>query len=107
MRARLAGLCAELDDHALGVSQGLRERGVRPGEIVAPRQPNTAWLAVTFYGVQLAGALVTPGEPRPPRPAGGEAASADAGGRRPGQSRRRDPYVAAGRPNVRAQYRSP
>ncbi|MER7717709.1 AMP-binding protein [Streptomyces flaveolus] len=57
---------AEAYDHALRVAQGLRERGVRPGEAVALHQPNSAWFTVTYYGILLAGAAVTPVNPALP-----------------------------------------
>ncbi|MGW4205350.1 class I adenylate-forming enzyme family protein [Streptomyces sp. NPDC004726] len=57
---------AELYDHALRVARGLRERGVRKGDAVALHQPNSAWFTVTYYGVLLAGAAVTPVNPALP-----------------------------------------
>ncbi|MFH8616410.1 class I adenylate-forming enzyme family protein [Streptomyces sp. NPDC017979] len=62
----LALTFAEVHDHALRIAQGLRERGVRPGETVALHQPNSAWFTVTYYGVLLAGAVVTPVNPTLP-----------------------------------------
>lgn len=57
---------AELYDHALRIAQGLRERGIGHGETVALHQPNSAWYTVTYYGVLLAGAVVTPVNPTLP-----------------------------------------
>ncbi|MEU6577914.1 AMP-binding protein [Streptomyces sp. NPDC046805] len=57
---------AETYDLALRVAQGLRERGVREGDPVALHQPNSAWFTVTYYGVLLAGAVVTPVNPSLP-----------------------------------------
>ncbi|OIJ68260.1 class I adenylate-forming enzyme family protein [Streptomyces mangrovisoli] len=57
---------SELYDYASRVAAGLRERGVRHGETVALHQPNSAWFTVTYYGVLLAGAVVTPVNPALP-----------------------------------------
>ncbi|WP_372345729.1 class I adenylate-forming enzyme family protein [Streptomyces sp. KL116D] len=57
---------AELYDRACRVAAGLRERGVRHGDTVALHQPNSAWFTVTYYGVLLAGAVVTPVNPALP-----------------------------------------
>ncbi|MFD0112516.1 class I adenylate-forming enzyme family protein [Streptomyces sp. NPDC058320] len=57
---------AELYDHALRVAQGLRERGIRPGDVVAMHLPNSAWYTVGYYAVVLAGGVVTPINPALP-----------------------------------------
>ncbi|MFC9614255.1 class I adenylate-forming enzyme family protein [Streptomyces sp. NPDC056938] len=57
---------AELYDLALRCAQGLRERGIRPGDVVALHQPNSTWFTVGYYGVVLAGAVVTPVNPTLP-----------------------------------------
>ncbi|MFE2989692.1 class I adenylate-forming enzyme family protein [Streptomyces sp. NPDC059262] len=56
----------ELYDSALRIAQALRERGVRRGETVALHQPNSAWFTVTYFGILLAGAVVTPVNPALP-----------------------------------------
>jgi long-chain acyl-CoA synthetase len=56
----------ELYEAACRVAAGLRERGVRHGETVALHQPNSAWFTVTYYGILLAGAVVTPVNPSLP-----------------------------------------
>ncbi|MEK0096929.1 AMP-binding protein [Streptomyces sp. A475] len=65
----LAVTYSELYDRALRIAQALRERGVRRGETVALHQPNSAWFTVTYFGVLLAGAVVTPVNPALPAPA--------------------------------------
>jgi long-chain acyl-CoA synthetase len=60
---------AELHDHALRVAQGLRERGIRPGDAVAVHLPNSIWFTVSYYGILLAGAAVVPVNPTQPAPA--------------------------------------
>ncbi|SEL79198.1 class I adenylate-forming enzyme family protein [Streptacidiphilus jiangxiensis] len=57
---------SELYDRALRVAQGLRERGVRPGEAVAVHLPNSLWFTVSYYGVLFAGAVVVPVNPTQP-----------------------------------------
>ncbi|MEY9965195.1 long-chain acyl-CoA synthetase [Streptacidiphilus sp. MAP12-16] len=57
---------AELYERALRCAQGLRERGVRPGDVVALLQPNSLWFTPTYYAVLLAGAVVTPLNPSLP-----------------------------------------
>ncbi|MFD0065455.1 AMP-binding protein [Streptomyces sp. NPDC056690] len=56
----------ELYDSALRIARALRERGVRRGETVALHQPNSAWFTVTYFGILLAGAVVTPVNPALP-----------------------------------------
>lgn len=57
---------SQLYDSALRCAEGLRGRGVRPGQTVALHQPNSAWFTVTYYGIMLAGAVVTPVNPALP-----------------------------------------
>ncbi|WP_326673892.1 class I adenylate-forming enzyme family protein [Streptomyces sp. NBC_01257] len=57
---------AELYDRALRCAQGLRERGIRPGDVVALHQPNSLWFSVTYYGILLAGATAAPMNPTLP-----------------------------------------
>ncbi|MFJ4774196.1 class I adenylate-forming enzyme family protein [Streptomyces uncialis] len=57
---------AELYERALRVAQGLRERGVAPGEAVAVHMPNSVWFTVAYYGILLAGAAVVPVNPTQP-----------------------------------------
>ncbi|MHA6760010.1 class I adenylate-forming enzyme family protein [Streptacidiphilus sp. PAMC 29251] len=57
---------AELYDQALRTARGLRARGVRPGEVVALHQPNSLRYTLTYYGVLLAGAVVSPLSPMLP-----------------------------------------
>ncbi|MGW4804557.1 class I adenylate-forming enzyme family protein [Kitasatospora sp. NPDC004272] len=49
---------AELDERARRTAQGLREHGVRPGDVVALHLPNSAWFTVAYYGTLLAGATM-------------------------------------------------
>ena len=56
----------ELYRQALSCAQGLRERGVRPGDVVALHQPNSLRYTLTYYAVLLAGAAVTPLSPMLP-----------------------------------------
>ncbi|MFE1317287.1 class I adenylate-forming enzyme family protein [Kitasatospora phosalacinea] len=49
---------AELHERALRTAQGLREHGVRPGDVVALHLPNSAWFTVAYYGTLLAGATM-------------------------------------------------
>ncbi|MFC9386976.1 class I adenylate-forming enzyme family protein [Streptomyces venezuelae] len=57
---------AELHDRALRVAQGLRERGVTPGDVVAMHMPNTLWYVVAYYGAICAGAAVASANPAQP-----------------------------------------
>ena len=57
---------AELYEQALRCAQGLRERGVVPGQVVALHQPNSLRYTLTYYGVLLAGAVVSPLSPMLP-----------------------------------------
>ncbi|MFC1409724.1 class I adenylate-forming enzyme family protein [Streptacidiphilus sp. N1-12] len=57
---------AELYQQALRMARGLRERGVGPGEVVALHQPNSLRYTLTYYGVLLAGAVVSPLSPMLP-----------------------------------------
>ncbi|MEY9838635.1 class I adenylate-forming enzyme family protein [Streptacidiphilus sp. EB103A] len=54
---------AELYDQALRLAQGLREHGVRPGDVVALHQPNSLRYTLSYFGVLLAGAVVSPLSP--------------------------------------------
>src|SRR5258708_8349533 len=56
-----AGLSyAELWDLAARVSGGLREAGIRPGDRVAIRLPNSIDWVLAFFGGLMAGAVVVP-----------------------------------------------
>ncbi|MER5768620.1 class I adenylate-forming enzyme family protein [Streptomyces sp. NPDC001985] len=57
---------AELYERALSVAQGLRERGLAPGEAVGLHLPNSIWFTVSYYGVLLAGGAVVPLNPTQP-----------------------------------------
>ncbi|WP_086823080.1 class I adenylate-forming enzyme family protein [Streptomyces sp. NRRL B-24572] len=57
---------AELYDHALRVANGLRERGIAPGDVVAMHMPNSLWYVVAYYGAICAGATVAPVNPAQP-----------------------------------------
>ena len=54
---------AELYDQALRLAQGLREHGVRPGDVVALHQPNSLRYTLSYFGVLLTGAVVSPLSP--------------------------------------------
>jgi len=51
---------AELWDRAARVSGGLREAGIRPGDRVAIRLPNSIDWVLAFFGGLMAGAVVVP-----------------------------------------------
>lgn len=57
---------AELRDAALRVANGLRTRGIRPGDAVALHLPNSAWYIVAYYGILCSGAAVAPLNPAQP-----------------------------------------
>ncbi|MGW8889078.1 class I adenylate-forming enzyme family protein [Streptomyces sp. NPDC055749] len=57
---------AELHEQALRVAQGLRERGIAPGDAVAVHMPNSTWFTVAYYGILLAGGAVVPVNPTQP-----------------------------------------
>lgn len=57
---------AELYDAALRVANGLRERGLNPGDVVAMHMPNTYWYIVAYYGALCAGVAVAPLNPAQP-----------------------------------------
>lgn len=57
---------AELNDAARRVAHGLRDNGIAAGETVALHQPNSVWFTVTYFGILLAGAVVTPTNPALP-----------------------------------------
>ena len=46
---------AELHDQARRVAQGLRTRGIQPGETVSLLLENSLWFPVCYYGALLAG----------------------------------------------------
>jgi long-chain acyl-CoA synthetase len=54
---------ADLYDQALRLAQGLRQHGVRPGDVVALHQPNSLRYTLSYFGVLLAGAVVSPLSP--------------------------------------------
>ncbi|NMD55924.1 MULTISPECIES: class I adenylate-forming enzyme family protein [Tsukamurella] len=54
---------AQLWDEATSVAAALVADGVRPGDVVLVHLPNTVWFVVTYLGVQLAGAVVSPVSP--------------------------------------------
>ncbi|MEY9847963.1 class I adenylate-forming enzyme family protein [Streptacidiphilus sp. MAP5-3] len=56
----------ELLDKALRFAQGLRERGIGRGGVVALVQPNNLWFSVSYHGSLLAGATVSPINPTQP-----------------------------------------
>jgi acyl-CoA synthetase (AMP-forming)/AMP-acid ligase II len=53
----------ELAAHSAALAAGLRQRGVRPGDLVAVAMPNLAWWPVVAMGVWRAGAAVSPLSP--------------------------------------------
>jgi long-chain acyl-CoA synthetase len=57
---------AELCEKALRVAQGLRERGLVPGDVVGLHQPNSLWFTVSYFGVLFAGGTVAPFNPSLP-----------------------------------------
>jgi len=57
---------SQLHDQALRVAQGLRERGVQPGDAVGLHMPNSIWFIVAYYGTLCAGAAVAPMNPAQP-----------------------------------------
>ncbi|MHA4854461.1 class I adenylate-forming enzyme family protein [Rhodococcus sp. MSC1_016] len=54
---------AQLWEEAAAVAAALAADGVRPGDVVLVHLPNTAWFVVTYLGVHLAGAVVSPASP--------------------------------------------
>ncbi|MEV0093817.1 class I adenylate-forming enzyme family protein [Streptomyces sp. NPDC050738] len=60
---------AALRDKALRTAAGLRERGIRPGDVVALHMSNSLWYIVAYYGALCAGAAVAPINPAQPAPA--------------------------------------
>ena len=50
----------ELAARSAALAAGLRERGVRPGDLVAVAMPNLAWWPVVALGVWRAGAAISP-----------------------------------------------
>lgn len=57
---------ATLYEQALRCAQGMRERGLRPGDVVALHQPNSLRYTLCYYAVLLAGAVVAPLSPMLP-----------------------------------------
>ncbi len=57
---------AQLYDAARRLAGGLRALGVQPGQTVALDQPNSLWFTVSYYGVLVSGAVVTPVNPTLP-----------------------------------------
>ncbi|SEM30831.1 class I adenylate-forming enzyme family protein [Streptacidiphilus jiangxiensis] len=57
---------SELYENALRFAQGLRERGIGPGDVVALVQPNSLWYPVGYHGTLLAGATVSAVNPTQP-----------------------------------------
>lgn len=57
---------AELYDRALRFAQGLRDRGVHRGDLVALHMPNSIWFPVSYFGVLCAGAIACPVNPAQP-----------------------------------------
>jgi acyl-CoA synthetase (AMP-forming)/AMP-acid ligase II len=53
----------ELAAHSAALAAGLRQRGVRPGDLVAVAMPNLAWWPVVAMGVWRASAAVSPLSP--------------------------------------------
>ncbi|WP_329204696.1 acyl--CoA ligase [Streptomyces sp. NBC_00683] len=56
----------ELYDRALRVANGLRGRGIVPGDVIALHMPNSLWYVVAYYGAICAGATVAPVNPAQP-----------------------------------------
>jgi long-chain acyl-CoA synthetase len=57
---------AALHENALRCAQGLRERGIGPGHVVALVQPNNLWFPVGYHGTLLAGATASAINPTQP-----------------------------------------
>jgi acyl-CoA synthetase (AMP-forming)/AMP-acid ligase II len=53
----------ELKDRVLKTAEGLRELGVRPGDVVMLLAPNSIEFVVAFYAIDAAGATVAPVSP--------------------------------------------
>ncbi|MCQ4129155.1 AMP-binding protein [Rhodococcus erythropolis] len=53
----------QLWEEASAVAAALKADGVRPGDVVLVHLPNTVWFVVTYLGVHLAGAVVSPVSP--------------------------------------------
>lgn len=58
----------ELHAQACAVANGLRARGVRDGDVVVLHLPNSLWFLPCYYGILLAGAVVSPTNPLQPVP---------------------------------------
>ncbi|MFI7706786.1 class I adenylate-forming enzyme family protein [Nonomuraea sp. NPDC049480] len=60
---------AELLARAAAFAHGLRDAGVRDGDVVLLHLPNSAWFLIGYYGTLLAGATVSLANPLQPAPA--------------------------------------
>ena len=86
----------ELAARSAALAAGLRERGVRPGDLVAVAMPNLAWWPVVALGVWRAGAAISPLEPAVDRRrVGARARAAPCRGWRSPSPRSRRPMRAA------------
>ncbi|GAF46496.1 class I adenylate-forming enzyme family protein [Rhodococcus wratislaviensis] len=54
---------SQLWEEASAVAAAVEADGVRPGDVVLVHLPNTVWFVVTYLGVHLAGAVVSPVSP--------------------------------------------
>ncbi|MBC3192769.1 acyl--CoA ligase [Pseudonocardia sp. C8] len=59
---------AELHARACAVAHGLRAAGVRDRDVVVLHLPNSLWFMPCYYGILLAGAVVSPTNPLQPAP---------------------------------------
>ncbi|MEV0149898.1 MULTISPECIES: AMP-binding protein [unclassified Nonomuraea] len=59
----------ELGERAAAFAHGVRDAGVRDGDVVLLHLPNSVWFLVGYYGALLAGATVSPANPLQPAPA--------------------------------------
>ncbi|WP_405483438.1 class I adenylate-forming enzyme family protein [Streptomyces sp. NBC_00009] len=57
---------AQLHERAAAFAQGVRDAGVREGDVVLLHLSNSAWFLVGYYGALLAGATVSPANPLQP-----------------------------------------
>ncbi|MEV0642957.1 AMP-binding protein [Streptomyces sp. NPDC050619] len=60
---------AQLHERAAAFAHGVRDAGVRDGDVVLLHLSNSAWFPVAYYGALLAGATVSPANPLQPAPA--------------------------------------
>jgi len=58
----------ELHEQACAIANGLRAAGVGDGDVVVLHLPNTLWFLPCYYGILLAGAVVSPTNPLQPAP---------------------------------------